>query len=232
MVKKCEVDDLKRLELFNNISTLSLHRLSSFGYIKSLKKNEYLFRDKDEVKCIYILASGKMALYKLSESAQKKVIFILGKNDIINAVIIDDLPASINCQCFEKAEILSFEKNKFMDVMKDDFELTKIVIKSLSIKVRRLYRQSKNSISIKIEKKLAAKLCKLAKDHGVQVEEGTLININLTITYIGEMLGTPRETISRAMKVLESNNLIINKNKKIIIPSRGKLAAFFKENKL
>lgn len=230
-MKKCEVDDLKKLPLFNNINPVSFERLSNIGYIKSLKKDQYLFRDKDDVERIYIVINGKVALYKLSESAQKKVVFILGKNEIINAVIIDDLSASINCQCFEDAEVLSFEKNKFMDIMKDDFELTKEVIKSLSMKVRRLYRQSKNSIPIKIEKKLAAKLYKLAKDHGIKVNEGTLIDMNLTITYLGQMLGTQRETISRAMKILEKHNLVLNKEKKIIVRDSEKLAAFFKGEK-
>ena len=72
------------------------------------------------------------ALYKLNESAQKKIIFILGKDSVINAVVLDDLPASVNCEVFEKAEILSFDKVIFEEIMKKDFELTKIIISSLN----------------------------------------------------------------------------------------------------
>ena len=43
------------------------------------------------------------------------------------------------------------------------------------------------------------------------------------------MFGAPRETISRALKILDNKGLIINKNKKIIIPDREKLIRFFKD---
>lgn len=225
-------NDLKLSEfsLFSQVSKNTIFKLNEICFVKELKKGEHLFRDKEVIKSIYIIKSGKLALYKQSESAQKKVIFILGRDTIVNEVIIDDLPASINCEAFEKAEVLCFDKIKFLDIMKDDFELSKIIINSLAMKVRRLYRQGKNSIPIKVEKRVAAKLWKLSRDYGIEIEEGTLIDLNITITYLADMFGTPRETISRALKILNNEGLIINKNKKIIVPDRGKLVRFFKEN--
>ena len=122
------------------------------------------------------------------------------------------------------------DRIKFFDIMKEDFELSKVIINSLAIKVRRLYRQSKNSIPIKVEKRVAAKLWKLSRDYGIPHEDGTLIDLNITITYLADMFGAPRETISRALKILNNEGLIINKNKKIIVPDRNKLVRFFKDN--
>ncbi len=228
-MSKDTINIFKELGLFDKVNNETLSRLNDICYIRELKKNEHLFRDKEIINSIYIVKSGKVALYKQSESAQKKVIFILGKESIINEIIIDDLPSSINCEAFENAEIICFDRIKFIDIMKDDFELSKIIINSLAIKVRRLYRQSKNSIPIKVEKRVAAKLWKLSRDYGREVEEGTLIDLSITITYLADMFGAPRETISRALKILNNKGLIINKNKKIIIPDREKLIRFFKD---
>ena len=231
-MSKDTINIFKELGLFDKVNNETLSRLNDICYIRELKKNEHLFRDKEIINSIYIVKSGKVALYKQSESAQKKVIFILGKESIINEIIIDDLPSSINCEAFENAEIICFDRIKFIDIMKDDFELSKIIINSLAIKVRRLYRQSKNSIPIKVEKRVAAKLWKLSRDYGREVEEGTLIDLSITITYLADMFGAPRETISRALKILNNKGLIINKNKKIIIPDREKLIRFFKHIKV
>ena len=228
-MSKDTINIFKELGLFDKVNNETLSRLNDICYIRELKKNEHLFRDKEIINSIYIVKSGKVALYKQSESAQKKVIFILGKESIINEIIIDDLPSSINCEAFENAEIICFDRIKFIDIMKDDFELSKIIINSLAIKVRRLYRQSKNSIPIKVEKRVAAKLWKLSRDYGREVEEGTLIDLSITITYLADMFGAPRETISRALKILNNKGLIIKKNKKIIIPDREKLIRFFKD---
>ena len=225
-----KVFKLSEFSLFSQVNKNTIFKLNEICFVKELKKGEHLFRDKEVIKSIYVIKSGKLALYKQSESAQKKVIFILGKDTIVNEVIIDDLPSSINCEAFEKAEILCFDRMLFLDIMKDDFELSKIIINSLAMKVRRLYRQGKNSIPIKVEKRVAAKLWKLSRDYGIEIEEGTLIDLNITITYLADMFGAPRETISRALKILNNEGLIINKNKKIIVPDRDKLVKFFKEN--
>ncbi|WP_207751642.1 Crp/Fnr family transcriptional regulator [Clostridium saudiense] len=225
-----KVFKLSEFSLFSQVNKNTIFKLNEICFVKELKKGEHLFRDKEVIKNIYVVKSGKVALYKQSESAQKKVIFILGKDTIVNEVIIDDLPSSINCEAFEKAEILCFDRMLFLDIMKDDFELSKIIINSLAMKVRRLYRKGKNSIPIKVEKRVAAKLWKLSRDYGIEIEEGTLIDLNITITYLADMFGAPRETISRALKILNNEGLIINKNKKIIVPDRDKLVKFFKEN--
>lgn len=227
-----EKNDLKLsgLSLFSQVNKNTIFKLNEICLVKELKKGEHLFRDKEVIKSIYVIKSGKVALYKQSESSQKKVIFILGKDTILNEVIIDNLPASINCEAFEQAEVLCFDRMKFLDIMKDDFELSKIIINSLAMKVRRLYRQGKNSIPIKVEKRVAAKLWKLSRDYGIEIEEGILIDLNITITYLADMFGAPRETISRALKILNNEGLIINRNKKIIITNRDKLVKFFKEN--
>ncbi|MGL5379532.1 Crp/Fnr family transcriptional regulator [Clostridium sp.] len=227
-MKTLQVEQLEKMELFKDVSKKTLENLASIVDVNCYLKGNHIFRDKEKVNKIYIVYSGKVALYKLNESAQKKIIFILGKNKIINAVVLDDLPASVNCEVFENAEILSFNKEKFIELMKADFELTKIVIQSLSIKVRRLYRQLKNSTPIKVEKRVAAKLWKLSKDYGVEVKEGILIDLNISITYLADMFGLPRETISRAIKALKEEGLIIMKNKQIIIVNAKKLAYFFK----
>lgn len=227
-MKELVKSQLTKMERFNTLNKDTINALSKLGESKCYLKGSHIFRDKDEINKIYIVYSGKVALYKLNESAQKKIIFILGNGSILNAVVLDDLPASINCEVFEKAEVLSFDRMKFQEIMMNDFELTKIVISSLSIKVRRLYRQLKNSTPIKVEKRVAAKLWKLSKDYGKEIEGGTLIDLNISITYLADMFGAPRETISRALKILQENDLISYEKRKIKIKDKDNLAKFFK----
>ena len=78
-----------------------------------------------------------------------------------------------------------------------------------------------------MDKKLAAKLYRMGREFGVQRGEWTLINANLTITYLSDMLGCKRETLSRAMKVLQDENLVKLENKNIFI-RKDDLSAYFK----
>lgn len=224
-----KIEELKNLEMFNNISESTIGKILEESDVKEHRAGEILFEDKEDVSTVYFVLKGIVSLYKISECGQKKVIFMLGKGKIINEVIIKELPASINCEIFEDAVILGIKKEKLLNIMKEDFDLCKNIIISLSSKTRRLYRQLKNTpSSIKIEKRLAAKLYKLAKDYGVEHEDGIVIDMEISITYMADLLGSQRETVSRAMKVLQKNNLINYKSKKIIISNFEKLALFFK----
>lgn len=223
------IEELKDLELFKNLKEDTLNKLTIFGRIKNLKKHEIVFRDKDKVEIIYIVLSGKFSLYKISEDAQKRVVYILGRDKILNDVILDNLSASIYCECFEEGKLLMLDKSEFIKVMESDFQLTTVVLNSLSIKVRRLYRQIKNTNpNKKIEKKIAAKVWKFSRDYGVDTEYGIEVDLTMSITYLADMFGSQRETVSRALKVLENEDLIFIKNKKIVVKDREKLLKYFK----
>lgn len=228
-MRKITKDQLMELEIFNNISNASFKELVNLGEIKNCTARSHLFIDKEKVTTLYIVISGSVSLYKLNENGQKRVIFILGKGKIINDVIIHDLPASINCEIFSDAQILCYDKNMFLNIMENDFALSKNIMCSLAMKVRRLYRQLKNSTgTIRMEKKLAAKLWKLSKDYGIESDNGVIINMNISVTYLADLLGTKRETLSRSLKILLNENLIKYENKKIKVISQKNLAQFFK----
>lgn len=228
-MKKITIEQLEELEIFNNISKTSYEKLAQLGEVKKYEAGTHIFRDKEEVTTLYVIVSGSVSLYKLNENGHKRVIFILGKGKMINDVIIQGLPASINCEVFEQAQILSYDKNTFLSIMERDFLLSKSIMCSLAMKVRRLYRQLKNTTgTIRMEKRLAAKLWKLSKDYGIKTENGTIINMNISVTYLADLLGSKRETISRAIKILIKENLIVYEDKKIKVINQNKLSEFFK----
>lgn len=226
-MEKLTIYSLEGLSIFHDIKVTTLSLLVQKGVTKNLEKGQHLFFDKDKIDSVYILLQGKVSVYKISETGQKKVAFILDRGNLINEVALDDLPASINAEVFEECKVLVFKKSDFLDIMEKDFNLTRNVLNSLSLKMRRLYRQIKNNPS-KIEKRLAAKLWKLARDYGIEVLDGTLIDLNITVTYLGDMLGCARETTSRGMKKLEELNLIRMKERKILVPDMDILAKYFK----
>jgi CRP/FNR family transcriptional regulator, cyclic AMP receptor protein len=221
------VSQLKTLPLFREVNDKTVNLVKENAYIKNLKKKESLFSERQKVDNIYIVLNGKVTMYRLSEKGQKRVIYILNKGEIINEVIFDNNTASINCEGFEDSEIMSITKVDLLNIMQQDFKLTEVILYSMSKKIRRLYRQIKNTVPTKMDKRVAAKLWKLSKDYGIEMEEGILIDVNISITYLADMLGSSRETISRAVKELEKMDMVKIKNKKFIVKAEA-LNKYFK----
>ncbi|MEW8995879.1 Crp/Fnr family transcriptional regulator [Clostridium sp.] len=224
-----KLEELKKLPGFNGLDENTLRKLSNIIRVNRYEKAKVLFRDKDIVDNIYIVLKGKASLYKFNEKGQKKVIFILGEGDFINEVILQNSTASINCETIEDSRIMHCNTAELLQVMEKNFEFTKIVLSSLSLKVRRMYRQFKNTTGVlSMGKRVASRLWKLGRDYGVPLDNGILIDMEISITYLADLFGAQRETISRACKELSELGLIEYSNKKFIIKDEEKLLEYFK----
>ena len=81
---------------------------------------------------------------------------------------------------------------------------------------------------MRVERKIAAKLWKLGRDFGVSCPEGILIRPELTLTVLADMVGAPRETISRACKQLSARQLLLYRKPPFYPSGSEGLAAFYK----
>jgi CRP-like cAMP-binding protein len=227
-MQKAVIDDIRCIKIFKDINEDILQMLADAAYKIKLKKGNALFVEKEKVDTIYAVLNGKVTMFRYTEDGQKRVVYILNAGELLNEVIFDFKPASISCEAFEESVILCFKREEFLKIMQSNFDLSKSIIDSMARKIRRLYRQLKNTVPIRMDKRVAAKLWMLSRDYGVELKDGVLIDLKITVTYLADMLGSSRETISRALKQLESIGLIRYEDKKIVVKSREEIARFFK----
>ena len=132
-------------------------------------------------------------------------------------------------ETIEESVILSVPIKVFDEIMREDYTLVKNVMIAHERRINRLSRQLKNTASgISVEKKILSKLWKLSKDFGIQTKDGIEIDMNLSITFLADMLGVPRESASRACSSLVKEELIRINDKRITIQNPEKLAQMYK----
>jgi CRP-like cAMP-binding protein len=221
-------------EAFGKITALAsaspaiMAELAAQGALRRCQKGEHLFFDKEPVEQIYCLAEGFAALYKLNGNGEKRGIFIYGAGAILNEVVLDAKSASINCEILHDSLVLCLNRDRFLRACSRDFALAKAVMDSMSLKIRRLYHQLKNtSNDVHLDKRIAARLWKLSRDHGVPAKEGVEIGFDLSITFLAELLGSQRETVSRKLKSLTDQGLVVMGRNRFVIPDREKLLDYF-----
>lgn len=218
----------KKIIIFKNINSKTIEYIKQFSTLKLYKEKDHVFIDKDEIMNIYFIILGKAALYKINNFGDKKIIFIFDDGKILNEHSLQNIKVSISCEILEDSIIMSVPCNIFLKAMEKDFILSKAIIDSMSLNIRRLYRQLQNTTNnLECEKRLASKLLKLAKDNGICCENIVKINVPLTITYISEMIGSRRETVSRQITKLSKLGFIEFKNNFIFIKDIEKLRNYF-----
>ena len=217
-----------KIKIFQNINLKTVEYIKQFSNLKKYKEKEHIFMDKDEINNLYIIVSGKAALYKLNNFGDRKIIFIFDEGKILNEHSLQDIKVSINCEVLEDSVVMMIPSNIFIKAMEKDFILSKSILDLMSVNIRRLYRQLQNTTNnLECEKKLVSKLLKLAKDNGICCEDIVKINIPLTVTYISEMIGSRRETVSRQIKKLSKLGFIEFQGNFIFIKDIKKLRDYF-----
>lgn len=227
---KTKISDIEAIEIFKGIAPSSIIEIKNNSDVIELKKNKALYSDRQILSYVYFLVSGNVSLVKSNENGESKIIFLLSSGAMINQPMMRKNTSAVECWGYENSKILRVSFENFDRILSKDYALTKNCMFYMEKRIRRLYRQLKNSVTANIDKKLVAKLYRLAIEHGLNdgyKENFTLINLNLTITYIAKMLGSQRETISRTIKSLANKEILFTENKKIYIDME-KAKKFFK----
>lgn len=209
---------IEQVTLLKNAMEESKNNFTKNSMIRLYKKGEILFRDKEKVHVFYFLLSGYVSLYKISNNHEKKVIFICKAGDMLNEVMIQKEYASIYAESLSECTVLAIEKKKLRSLMAKDYQLAEAMMESMATKIRRLYRQLKNTPnSVRLDHQLASKIWKLGRDFGVETEQGIEIQFDVTISFLAEMLGTKRETVSRQFRKLSELQIVSLNRRKLRI---------------
>ncbi len=198
--------------------------------IQTLTKGEILFVEMDCSNNLYILTNGVVELYKITNCLDERVLFLLKGPSILNEEVLFSTLCenSTSARTCIDSEILKIPKHIFLNIMRDSFDIIDVVNRSLNNKLKRCYRQLKNSgTNITINKKVASKLWKLAHDYGVETEKGLLIQFNLSITLLAKMIGTKRETVSRCIKNLKKEGILKYDEGQFIVVDIDSLALIY-----
>lgn len=224
---------LAEIKIFEGVEPKTIEYLWKVGKICEYPKKAILIRGKEAVPYIYIQISGKSIMYNLTHLGKRKILFIFGAHALLNEHICNQHITSVYCETLEKSEIFVVPVLEFVKQMQVDFKLTENVLEAQERKMWRLSHQLKNTMSsIFLERKLASKLWKLSRDFGMETEDGIEIDINMTVTFLADMLGVSRETTSRVCSALIEQGLIKIKKKRIIVVNVEKLKGFYKFGKI
>ncbi|WP_394926902.1 Crp/Fnr family transcriptional regulator [uncultured Robinsoniella sp.] len=228
-MKEISINEMKKLDFFKEIPCSMIQTILNQSSVVSYEKSEVIFHAKDVVNFVYIIISGKASVYNITKHGNRKIIFILGKGNLINHNILSEKPVSVFCEAVCPLKLLQIRKNDFLKWMDQEPALMHGVMRVYERYLWRMSHQLKNTTgNMYLERKIAAKLWKLGRDFGVETEEGIKIDVELTMNLLADLLGAPRENVSRACKNLSKRELLIYKNRHFILPMPDELAAFYK----
>ena len=213
-------DDLKRVPLFSDLSEDELARFAAVVREREYPKNSVILFEDDPGDALYIVSSGQVKVVLIGEDGREVILSVLGDGDFFGEMsLIDDEPRS--------AHVIAMKDSRLLVLRRDDFQqqiqlLPSIALKVLKVLVGRL-RRADAKIGGLVLLDVNGRVAKLLLDLG---DEGGGPHITRKLTHhtIAQMIGSSRETVSRAMRELTDRGLIEVSRREITIKNRDGLA--------
>lgn len=227
------MNQLTEVKMFHQLDKKLIDQIWNAGKVVTYQKGNHCFQARETCNYVYILITGKAAVYNLTHSGKRKTIFYLGHGMLLNDQVTKTALPAVSCETIDDCEVFAIPKEEFLKLMEQNFALTQVILSDYERKLFRMSHQLKNTMGcVNLERKLASKLWKLSRDFGLRTERGILIDIPLSVTELADFLGAPRESASRALKKLVHKDLILMESKRIYVTDSERMAIYYKTGKL
>ncbi len=212
-------DVLKKVPLFSDLSEAELARFAEVTREREYPKNSVILFEDDPGDALYIVSAGQVKVVLIGEDGREVILSVLGDGDFFGEMaLIDDEPRS--------AHVIAMRDSQLLVLRRDDFQAQlvaqpKIGLKLLRVLVQRLRRADEKIgglVLLDVNGRVARLLLDMADEGG-----GPKITRRLTHHTIAQMIGSSRETVSRAMRELVDRGLIEVTRREISIRNRDGL---------
>ena len=217
---------LSRTPLLANLSQPEVHSLSSRTARKLFSAGELIFSEGEPCSGLFIIARGKVRIFKTSMSGREQVLAMNGPGESIAELPVFDggaFPASgIAVEDTEMAFISRRDFNAFC------IEHPEVALKVLSVvgeRLRRLVGIIEELSFTTIRHRLISALVKLAQSEGKATPHGIEFQLPATHQELANQLGTVRELISRNLMRLQAEGLLEVDARQIVVKDMKALVA-------
>ena len=215
---------MKKIELLQTVSIFWDLKPEELGYIaekmiaRRYENGNYIFlEDSDGEQCFFVL-KGSVKVTRLSKDGREVILAMLNKGDFFGEMsLLDGESRSANVIALEKTEVLTLDRNDFLDVVNDYPQIAVQLLKELAGRLRKSDRQIASLSLSDAEKRIALCIIRFADEQGI-IQNGRVSIPKTPIQQdIANMAGTSRETVSRALSILEKEDFIARKGRELMI---------------
>ncbi len=216
MPTRDKVEVLRQTSIFFNLNEDELAQLAGLAVERDLASNEFVFWDGDAPEWFYIIAEGRVKVFKQSSGGKEFIIAFFGRGDMFGEVaVFENRPYPASAQAVAATKVLGIKREAFLDFLARRPQVAMRIISVLGGRLREAQDRLKDLAAERVEQRLARTLLMLSAKLGN--------TLPFTRQEIADMSGTTTETAIRFMSRLKDGGIIRSTRGKIVILDDTKL---------
>jgi len=209
---------LRETQLFARLTEGEMRTLCARVSKRHFGRGETLFSEGDQCHGLFVVAAGRIRIFKLSASGREQVLAIEGPGSSFAELPVFDggnYPAS--AAAVEDAEVLFISRKDFQSYCREHPEVALKVLAVVGSRLRRLVGIIEDLSFTTVRQRLISLLLRLAQRGGTATKQGVRVELTSSHQDLAAELGTVRELVSRNLSRLQAEGLLEVDGRTIIV---------------
>jgi CRP-like cAMP-binding protein len=207
---------LRQISFFRDLPDAALDLLATGAGLRRVDRGTIITIEGEPADAMYLVLVGRVKVTRISKEGREQIIHLIRPGDHFNLVpMFDGGPCPATAEALDDSELLMILRTTISRVLDTYPDLARTLLRELAGRLRHMVAMVEDLGLHSVQTRLARLLLREA----VAAEQGDPAR-PLTQADMAAQLGTVREMISRALKTLENEGLIVIERGNIRIVDR------------
>ena len=209
---------LRKVFIFQDLKDEILVDLAGRLRPRTAEAGSVIVSQEEPGDSLFVLGTGKVKVVLYGETGREIILSILRAGDFFGEMsLLDRQPRSANVVAVEDSELLSLDRDAFETHLVAHPSTALAILSEMSRRLRKADEVIGNLALLDVYARVARAIRELAQKGGEQVEGGILIRERPTQQEMAGLIGTSRETVSRALNDFTRRGLLEMNGKQILV---------------
>ena len=225
IIESCLTCKLREDYLFCNLSPASTKALESIKSTAAYPKGALLFVEGQSPRGVFVLCHGRAKLSTSSADGKTIILKIAEPGEILGlSATVSGKSYEVTAELMEPSQANFITRQDFLNFLRDHGDASLRVAEQLSQNYHSAYEEIRSlGLSHSASEKLAKLLLEWAKDGNGKDKGEVRLTVTLTHEEIAQLIGTSRETVTRALADLKKKQLVQVKGSTVVIRNKAAL---------
>jgi CRP/FNR family transcriptional regulator, cyclic AMP receptor protein len=200
---------LARSEVLRHLSAAQLDLLAQRCSVRRVAAGETVFERGAPGSSLLGVISGRVKVSVLSTDGRELILNIIKPGEVFGEIaLLDGGERTANASALAAGELLMLQRRDFLPLLEHDPGLGLRLIELLCRRLRVTSQQVEDMQFLDLSVRLARALLQLAETDGASVARGRRLNVKLSQSDLGTLIGASRERISRQLAIWQRDGLL------------------------
>jgi CRP/FNR family transcriptional regulator, cyclic AMP receptor protein len=200
---------LRNVPAFSRLTDDQLALLAASVSSQVFERGDTIFHQGSAGSTLYIIVSGQVRIYTISEVGQELTVTIFRTGDFFGEMaLLDGRPRSASAKAIRPTHTLVLHRTAFLRTLGECPPIAAAVLEALALRLRQSNVYAEHLTSLSAPCRVVRQLIDLGTRYGMADGGATRFDLEVTQDDLASLAGTTRETVNRVLSNLRDQGLI------------------------